>query len=414
MADRSRTQANFGLAPSGGVKTKILTFSLIAVIALLGGCAITDKAAGNTGIELQVRKDCKAAASCYSTIQAAVDIAQQISVQTPVRIRVGAGDFDEKVVIERGNLSLTGQGAKISRLRHNLVAEYARQYHRNRWGTAGSATLTINGDDVKITDITVENSFDYLANDSLAPGDPKKISNSQALAVLLDVASDRVLFDRVAMLGYQDTLFANGRRGYVRNSLIAGNVDFIFGNGQLLIEVSELRTRPRGAAADEGEFDSFIVAPSTQISEPVGIVVHRSRLTREAGVRDNSVALARPWHPTTRFADGRYADPNAIGQAIFIDCFMDAHIHREHWTSMNGTARNGTKSDIFGPQGSRFWETGSHGPGAAAVDIGMSWKPAMGMPEIRAYFARDWPALSKKVGLDNIRWLSAGHPTRLP
>lgn len=374
----------------------IVGLRLMAIAALLGACATTGRAAGKPRIDILVRKDCEAGARCYATIQAAVDAAQQIDTRTPVRISVGAGGFDEKVVIERGNLSLVGRGVKKTRLHHHLVAEHAQTYHRNRWGTAGSATLTINGDQVSIKDITIENSFDYLANDALARGDPKKIKNSQALAVLLDVASDRVLFDRVAMLGYQDTLFANGRRGVVRKSLIAGNVDFIFGNGQLLIENSELRTRPRSTSVDEGEFDSFILAPSTQISEPIGLVVYRSRLTREAGVRDNSVALARPWHPTTRFPDGRYADPKAIGQALFFDCFMDAHVHRDHWTSMNGTARDGTKSEIFRPQDSRFWETGSHGPGAAATDIGMGWTPELGIKEIWAYFKRDWPALSAK------------------
>lgn len=354
---------------------------------LLVGCT-TLPTAPSQG--LLVRTDCGVLANCFTTIQAAVDAAQALDPATFVRIDVGAGDFDEKVVIDRGNLTLAGQGADSTRLHHGLVAEYARQYHRNRWGTAGSATLTINGDSVTVSDLTVENTFDYLANDALPKGHPDKISNSQGLAVLLDIASDRVLLERVALLGYQDTLFANGERGFVRDSLIAGNVDFIFGNGQLLIEDSELRTRRRGSDERDNGFQSFLLAPSTQISDPVGIVVHRSRLTREEGVPDASIALARPWHPTTTFDDGRYADPNAIGQALFIDSYMDAHIHPDHWTTMNGTARDGTKTDVFRPQDSRFWESGSYGPGARHRDIGIAWRPTMDIDEIRAFFFADW------------------------
>jgi pectinesterase len=363
-------------------------FAPSAAALLLAGCTTIATPAEHGFF---VQKDCGAQARCFATIQSAVDAAQAVDPENFVTIEVGAGDFAEKVVIERANLALKGQGASVTRLHFDLVAQHAAQFHRDRWGTAGSATLTINSQNVAISGITIENTFDYLANDLLPADDPHKIGNSQALAVLLDIASDRVVFDRVALLGYQDTLFANGKRAFVRDSLIAGNVDFIFGNGQLLIEDSELRTRPRAAGAeDEGGFESYLIAPSTQIAEPIGIMVHRSRLTREDGVPDGSVALARPWHPTTRFADGRYADPNAIGLAIFVDCFMDAHVHPDHWAPMNGTARDGSKTDVFYPQDSRFWQSGSYGPGARHRDIGMQWQPDTSFDVLRTAFFANW------------------------
>ena len=69
---------------------------------------------------------------------------------------------------------------------------------------------------------------------------------------------------------------------------------------------------------------SIVAAPSTPLAQAIGIVVYRSRLTREPGVPDGTVALGRPWHPTRNFPDGRYADPGAVGQASYIDCYMDA------------------------------------------------------------------------------------------
>lgn len=341
--------------------------------------------------EYLVSPSCGAsAAPCYTAIALALEAAARDTSDSWVTIRIAPGDYYEKPVINRDRLRLTGSGAGRTRLHFGAVAQTAKGWHRAGWGTPGSATLTIDAKDVVVSGLTVENTFDYLSNDRLADGDPAKVGNPQAAALLLDIHSDRVLIEGAALLGYQDTLFANGARAVVRRSLVAGNVDFIFGNGQLLIEDSEIRSRPRSAPYVAGEFQFFIAAPSTPLSQAHGIVFHRARLTREAGVPDGAVALARPWHPTTKLADGRYADPSAVGQVSFIDCFMDRHIHPDHWTTMNGTARDGTMTAVFRPQDSRFHETGSHGPGAKARDIGMPAAPPAAIEQVRKDIMAGW------------------------
>ncbi|MCE7796748.1 pectinesterase family protein [Sphingobium sufflavum] len=338
----------------------------------------------------QVSPRCDGRSGCYSSIAAALKQAVTVPAGQWVNIRIAAGDYREKVTIGRSRTRLIGAGAARSRLRHDAVAKTSRAFHRDGWGTPGSATLTINADEVIVRDLTVENGFNYLANDALRRDDPNRIAEAQAVALLLDIDSDRVLLDRVALKGYQDTLFANGHRALVRDSLITGNIDFIFGNGMLWIERGELRSRPRSAPMVKDEIQSYIAAPSTPAGQYLGIVVQGARLTREADVLPNSVALARPWHPTTRFPDGRYADPDAIGQALFIDCWMDAHISDRHWTSMAGTARDGSKSIIFEPQQARFFEAGSRGPGARHVDIGMNWRPDRDIDGLRVRFLNGW------------------------
>jgi pectinesterase len=342
-----------------------------------------------------VKAACAAKSNCFASIQSALDSAAQDTSDQWVVVDVAAGSYYEKLTISRGKVQLRGQGKDRTRVYFDAVAQTAGKYHRDKWGTPGSATLTINADQVKVEGLTVENTYDFLSNDALPDGDPKKISNSQGVALLLDKQSDRVSFNKTALIGYQDTLFANGKRVLLRNSHISGNIDFIFGNGQILIEDSVVQSRRRSATFAPGEFQSFIVAPSTQLTQPLGIVIYRSRLTREDGVPDNSVALGRPWHPTTTFADGRYADPNAVGQASFIDCYMDAHIHSDHWTSMNGTARDGTKSAVFKAQDSRFSEAGSSGPGARRSDIGMKWTEAMDIKKVHKLFFEGWPEAAK-------------------
>ena len=363
-------------------------FSALSVALLTtGGCVTAPPPA--TGERLTVSKNCGAAPACFATLNGALASLHPVATSEPVHISIAPGRYEERVVVTRSNVTIEGAGREATVLHHNLVAENAGRFHRDNWGTAGSATLTLAGRNIRIDGLTVENDFDYLANDALPDGDPRKIGNSQALAVLLDESSDMVEMRDVALLGYQDTLFAHGGRAVVRDSLIAGNVDFIFGDGQLLIEDSEIRSRPRSGVDDDG-FQSYIAAPSTQVSQSVGILFRNCRLTREDGVPDASVALARPWHPTTTFPDGRYADPRAVGMTVFADCHMDAHIAPAHWATMAGTARDGTKTDIFRPEDSRFWETGSTGPGARYADIGITWRPAMSVDEMALAITRGW------------------------
>jgi pectinesterase len=365
----------------------------LMAVAMIPLCALAAQnvAADDTYL---VRQDCLDTAACYETIQGALEAIAANPKESWSHVKIAAGDYYEKVTVRSGKVRLGGEGQQSTRLHFDAVAKDAGKYHRDGWGTPGSATLTVDADQVTVENITIENTFDYLANDILPNDDPKKIPDSQGVALLLDVHSDRVFFNNVSLIAYQDTLFANGRRAYLKNSFIAGNVDFIFGNGQLLIEDSTVESRRRGRTFPAHEIQSFIAAPSTQLSQRLGIVIHRSRLTREEGLPDQSVTLARPWHPTTTFADGRYADPNAVGQASYIDCFMDAHIHEQHWSSMNGTARDGSKTDVFKPQDSRFHETGSYGPGARHVDIGIKWKDAPGIEEVYQIMFADWPGFA--------------------
>lgn len=360
----------------------------IALAMGLAGCATIPVAASD---HYAVKRQCGELARCYATVQAAVDAATHDIGDHWVTVDIEAGQYYEKVAVARAKTRLRGDGTERTRLYFDAVAQTAGVYHRNRWGTPGSATLTIDADQVTVEGLTVENTYDFLTNDALPDGDARKISNSQGVALLLDIHSDRVMVQQAALLGYQDTLFANGKRVFIRNSHISGNVDFIFGNGQVLIEDSTVESRRRSATFAAGDFQSFVVAPSTQIAQPIGIVVYRSRLTREAGVPDGSVALGRPWHPTTTFPDGRYADPNAVGQASFIDCFMDAHIARDHWTSMNGTARDGTKTAVFLPRDSRFYEVGSTGPGARHDDPGITWQGGLAIADVHKQFFIGWP-----------------------
>lgn len=282
-----------------------------------------------------------------------------------LRIAIAPGEYYEKLTIERDAVVLTGIGEVRPRITFDAYASMAGVYHRDDWGTPGSATLTVNAVGVQLHNLHIVNSFDFLSNDARDSEDPARVRHAQAVALLLDKDSDRTLITDSVIEGYQDTLFADGGRSYIKNSRISGNVDFIFGDGLVVLDQCRIVSRARAKDFEPGEVQGHISAPSTHIGQPYGLVFINARLEREAGVPQNSVSLGRPWHPTTTFADGRYADPDAIGSAIYIDSWMDAHIRQEGWASMRGTARDGTKSRVFTPQESRFYEVGSTGPGAS-------------------------------------------------
>ncbi len=335
----------------------------VSMLLLLVGLGACQHQSPSTTSEFHAIVDQQATDSAHFTrIEAALAAAP---AEGPYRILVKAGRYYEKLNINRSNVTLVGEGMGETVIHFDAYAAIARHYRQDNWGTPGSATVSINASDVHLAQLTIDNTFDYLSNDAKPKDDPTRVSDSQAAALLLDSASDRVSFDSVELNGYQDTLFAHGHRAYFYRSHISGNVDFIFGGGTVVFDQSIIISRPRNTSFDEGEIQSYITAPSTNISQPFGLVFLDCELRREAGVPDDSVTLGRPWHPTTTFADGRYADPEAIGHAAFLRTYMDGHISPAGWSSMRGTARDGTKSRVFTPEESRFYEYFNFGPGAA-------------------------------------------------
>ena len=294
----------------------------------------------------------------FASVQAALDAAP-MQAAAPYKVFIQPGSYYEKIVIDKSNIQLIGAGMDITRLYFDAYSGQVSEPGKT-WGTRGSGTVIVRATDVQFHELTIENTFDFVANDALENDDTQKIRHSQAVALHLDKGSDRVLVRDVKLLGYQDTLFVDAGRSWFDQNIIAGNVDFIFGAGNALFTDSEIITRIRGRDSIP---HAYVTAPSTQIADEFGLTFIRCKLTREPGVPDNSTPLGRPWHPTTDFPDGRYADPNAIGKAVFIDTEMDAHITHDGWYWMGGTTRDGGK-EPFMPEDARFFEYQSYGAGA--------------------------------------------------
>src|SRR5699024_12579582 len=80
-------------------------------------------------------------------------------------------------------------------------------------------------------------------------------------------------------------------RVYLRDSFVAGDVDFIYGPGTLVAEGSEIHSLDRQA-----EVNGYVTAAATPEGS-AGFLFLDCRFTSEAEAGRGS--LARPWHPSS-------------------------------------------------------------------------------------------------------------------
>jgi pectinesterase len=157
--------------------------------------------------------------------------------------------------------------------------------------TMTSQTLYIKADDVKIQNITIENTAGFTAG--------------QAVAVR--VQGDRIFFLGCRILGFQDTLFTSGEnsRQYYQNCFIQGSTDFIFGSSTALFDGCIIRSKK----------NSHVTAASTPKEHSFGYVFRKCWLISDTGL--NKVSLGRPWRP--------YAS------VTYIECKIESHILPAGW-----------------------------------------------------------------------------------
>ena len=289
----------------------------------------------------------------YRTLSAAIDAAPATGIR-PWRILVPRGEWRERVVVTKPNIHLIGEDRHASR----LVSNASRKDRRP--GEPATATLLVRAPGFAAANMTIANDFDYVGNmPAEVAFDRTGASGAQAQAIMLDTGSDRAIFDRVDITGYQDTLWAEVGRALFRQCLISGCVDFIYGASRSLFDRCTIVSRLRPGK----DFNGFIAAPDTDIHQSYGLVFIGCRLGKEKGVAPRTVALGRAWKHQRKFPDGEYSDPDAIGQAVYIRCWMDDHIVPEGWYRMHYDPKGGGMAFIE-PEQARFFEYASTGPGA--------------------------------------------------
>ncbi len=268
------------------------------------------------------------------TIQAAINLVPDYRKESETRILIRRGIYHEKLIVpsSKQSVSLIGENEVVI-----TGNDHARKLNSmgEEMGTSGSSTCYIYGDDFYAENITFENSAGTVA---------------QAVAALVD--SDRAIFYRCRFLGNQDTLYPYGKdrrvRQYFRECYIEGTVDFIFGwDAAAYFDRCVIHCK-----RDKG----YIAAPATPQGATSGFVFSNCHLTADEGVEN--VYLGRPWRP--------------YGQAVYMYCYMDNHIHPEGWRVWHN------KECLNTPVMGEYKSTGE----GAAADRRASWAVKIDNPSL--------------------------------
>ena len=256
-----------------------------------------------------------------STLTEAFALAQQLPAEQPVEIYIGPGTYQEKLDLERDNVTLIGEDAKTTILTFDDYGLFMMPDGIKR-GTFRSYTIFVHGDNFTAKHITFANTAVF---------GPKV---GQAVAVYADGA--HMTFENCRFLGRQDTLFTaplpptvvewGGFRGprenaprdngthYYKNCYIEGDVDFIFGGAIAYFEECEIHSLTRNS-----DPDGYITAASTPEGRPYGYVFDRCRFTSDCA--PETVYLGRPWR--------------SFAKTVILRSELGAHIKKEGWHDWN-------------------------------------------------------------------------------
>jgi pectin methylesterase-like acyl-CoA thioesterase len=267
-------------------------------------------------------------------------------------------------------------GAQFAGLDPSIRAMYESVRERPAVSTGGAMTVWVRGDGFQARNLTFENGYNKdtgnareecgeRACGSQGVNAQMNIVHHQAVALQVEGA-DRVQFENVRLLGFQDTLYMNTGGGkriariYFRNSYVEGDVDYIFGDATAYFEDCEIRS-----LGDRST--SYVAAPDTNWRARYGFVFNRCRFTSDGKgyARNGNFYLARQWFHNQRCtpygsvpvpayacrlgeANGYTAPAGTItratletvGKMVVLNSRIGAHIHKANpWADWN---RNGT------------------------------------------------------------------------
>ncbi len=217
---------------------------------------------------------------------------------TRTTIYVRNGIYNEKVLIPANKCDITIVGESVE----GVVVSYGDYAKLNAMGTFKTSTFRIDGDGIRLENITIENTADPAGGQ----------------AVALHIEGDRCEFVNCRLLGNQDTLFNGGRgkRQYFRKCYIEGTTDFIFGPATVWFEECHVHCKA----------NSYITAASTPDTVDYGLVFNRCEVTADSEV--NRLYLGRPWR--------EYAS------TLFMHCSLPACIVPEGWHNWGRTENEKT------------------------------------------------------------------------
>ncbi len=216
------------------------------------------------------------------------------------------------------------------------------------YGNPASATVAIKSNEAQLKNITVANDF-VEGSDVWAGG-------QQAVALL--TLGDRITIENVRVVGNHFTTLFNSpdpsivSRVYVKDSYIAGDMQFIVGRATLVMDSSEIRSLTSRISRPLGS----IIAATTAAQNPYGYLFWHSYFTVDASADSDWVLMGRSWDEgATTYVEG--TSPN--GQVVIRESILESHIKKSSpWGNALDSGR------IYDCLGNRLYEYANTGPGA--------------------------------------------------
>ncbi|MFT3738143.1 MAG: pectinesterase family protein [Breznakibacter sp.] len=280
----------------------------------------------------------------FTTVQEAI-LSVRDYTPVPKTIFIKNGTYNEKVVIpaNKCDISLIGES------KEGTIITWDDHANINKMGTFKTYTLKVEGNNILIENLSVENNAPQLGQ-----------------AVALHVEGHKVVVRNCRLLGNQDTLFTGNDYSfqYYENCYIEGTTDFIFGPATCWFERCEIHSKR----------DSYITAASTPATKKYGYVFNNCKLT--AGNDVTKVYLGRPWR--------------AYAATVFMNCELGSHILPEGWENWRNPENEKT---------ARYAEYKNTGPGADRSKR-VAWSHELTQKEAKLYTQKlvfdGWELFEKK------------------
>jgi pectin methylesterase-like acyl-CoA thioesterase len=276
----------------------------------------------------------------FRTVQGALNHAMQALARAePVTIQIANGRYDELLYLRgKDRVSLRGEsrdGTVIAALNDDGInpGSGAGQGALSPGANGGRAVFLVEDADL----LTLDNLT--LANTTV------RATSLGAQAETLNFSSDRgrLVARNASFLSEQDTIQVKGYSWFYR-SLVAGNVDFIWGgNRAALFEESEIRSV--GDSAHPGGGGYVVQARTVDAAEP-GFVFLNSYLTHGPGPAGNDLPPASTWL-------ARPGPPSTWDKVVYINCKIDTHIAPGGWSLPKAAPHGGHTGSGWAEAGSK-------------------------------------------------------------
>jgi pectinesterase len=264
------------------------------------------------------------------------------SKRTTIFIKAGVYKEKLRLVSSKKNVTLIGESYKNTVLTYDDYAEIAG-------GTSKSFSVLIEANDFYAGNITFENTIDsYL---------PQYKKGGQAVALMVN--GDRAIFHNCKISGFQDTFYLKAnKRTYIKDCIIDGTTDFIFGSAIALFENCLIQSKR----------DSYITASNQEVKKnKYGFIFKNCTIMASPDRDATKVSLGRPW--------------GAGANVVFINCYEESHIIPEGWSvwskDPDHKAFNNWKTTFYA-------EYNCYGPGYQPNNR-VAWSHQLSQAEASAY-----------------------------